>query len=60
LINYAPWLEEAYRMAMNLHAYRGNRAAIAQLYRALQQKLGEYMDASPSTQTEDLYRTLMA
>jgi LuxR family maltose regulon positive regulatory protein len=60
LINYAPWLEEAYRMAMNLHAYKGNRAAIAQLYRALQQKLGEYMDASPSTQTEDLYRTLMA
>jgi LuxR family maltose regulon positive regulatory protein len=59
LINVAPWLEEAYRIAMNLHAFKGNRAAIAQLYKGLQQGLWEYMDSSPSEQTENLYRSLI-
>jgi LuxR family maltose regulon positive regulatory protein len=59
LIDIAPWLEEAYRIAMNLHAFKGNRAAIAQLYKGLQQGLGEYMDSAPSKQTENLYRSLI-
>jgi len=59
LITEAPWLEEAYRMAMNLHAYEGNRAAITQLYKSLQQGLLEYADVLPSPQTEGLYRSLM-
>lgn len=60
LITEAPWLEEAYRIAMNLNAYEGNRAAITQLYRSLQEGLLEYTDAFPSSQTEGLYRSLMA
>jgi len=60
LITIAPWREEAYRLAMNLNAYKGNRSAIVQLYKALQQGLWEYMDVSPSTETENLYRSLMA
>ena len=60
LIASAPWLEEAYRMAMNLQAYKGNRVAIAQLYKGLQRGLWDYMDAAPSAQTENLYRSLMA
>jgi DNA-binding SARP family transcriptional activator len=59
LIAEAPWLEEAYRMAMNLNAYEGNRAAITQLYKSLLQGLMEYTDAFPSSQTESLYRSLM-
>jgi len=60
LITEAPWLEEAYRMAMNLNAYNGNRAAIAQLYKSLQHGLLEYSHAFPSPQTEGLYQSLMA
>jgi LuxR family maltose regulon positive regulatory protein len=60
LISEAPWLEEAYRLAMNLNAYEGNRAAISQLYKNLQHGLLEYSDTFPSPQTEGLYQSLMA
>ena len=60
LITEAPWLEEAYRIAMNLNAYEGNRAAITQLYKGLKQGLLEYTDAFPTPQTEGLYQSLMA
>lgn len=60
LITEAPWLEEAYRMAMSLNAYSGNRAAIAQLYKSLQNGLLEYSQAYPSPQTEGLFKSLMA
>jgi LuxR family maltose regulon positive regulatory protein len=59
LITVAPWLEEAYRIAMNLYAYKGNRAAIAHLYKELRQELYECSDTTPSLQTERLYQSLM-
>jgi ATP/maltotriose-dependent transcriptional regulator MalT len=59
LISFAPWLEEAYCIAMNLYAFKGNRAAIAQLYKGLRQELWDYSDTYPSLQTESLYRSLM-
>jgi len=59
LISVDPCLEEAYRTAMNLYAYEGDRAAIAQLYGDLQHVLLEYADAPPSPQTESLYRSLV-
>jgi LuxR family maltose regulon positive regulatory protein len=60
LITFAPWVEDAYRIAMNVNAYIGNRGAIAQLYRNLRQGLMEYAAADPSPQTDRLYRSLMA
>jgi len=59
MITVDPCLEEAYRTAMHLYAREGNRAAIAQLYRDLQNILLEYAGAPPSPQTESLYRSLV-
>ena len=60
LIQEDPCLEEAYRLAMNLYAWEGNRGAIAQLYKGLRQGLLEYADADPSPQTESLYKSLIS
>jgi len=59
LICVDPCLEEAYRTAMNLYAYKGDRAAITKLYVDLQNMLLEIAGAPPSPQTENLYLSLV-
>ena len=54
-----PYLEDAHRLAMRIHAATGNRAAISRQFRLCQQVLRGEIDASPSPQTEALYQTLM-
>lgn len=52
-------LEDAHRLAMQIHAAQGNRAAVARQFAACQQALLEEIDVTPSQQTEELYSTLM-
>jgi len=59
LILEDPYLEEAYRAAMQAHAATGNRREISRLYLTLQKKLMDELDASPSSQTESLYQSLV-
>ena len=59
LITEDPCLEEAYRIAMRIHAAAGNRAAIAYQYQNLCQALYSEIGAQPSPQTEALYNSLM-
>ncbi len=52
-------LEDAHRLAMQIHAAQGNRAAVARQFAACQQALLDEVDVPPSPQTEELYATLM-
>ncbi len=52
-------LEDAHRLAMQIHAAQGNRAAVARQFAACQQALLDEIDVPPSPQTEELYTTLM-
>jgi len=52
-------LEDAHRLAMQIHAAQGNRAAVARQFAACQQALLEEIDVPPSQQTEELYSSLM-
>jgi len=52
-------LEDAHRLAMQIHAAQGNRAAVARQFAACQQALLAEIDVPPSPQTEALYATLM-
>jgi two-component SAPR family response regulator len=54
-----PCLEEAHRLAMRIYAATGNRAAIVRQFAQCRQALQDEIDAPPSSQTEDLYTTLM-
>jgi ATP/maltotriose-dependent transcriptional regulator MalT len=58
LISQNPYLEEAYRLAMQIHAAQGNRAAVIQQYNTLKRSLQNQMGVPPSSQTEMLYREL--
>lgn len=58
LISHTPYLEEAHRMAMQIHAAQGNRAAVIQQYNHLKRTLQSQMGIPPSTQTETLFREL--
>jgi len=51
--------EDAHRLAMRVYAALGNRAAIARQYAQCEQALLTEIDAPPSPQTAELYRTLM-
>jgi LuxR family maltose regulon positive regulatory protein len=59
LINTDPYLEDAYLIAMQTQAAAGNRPAARRLYEKLSQTLAQELDATPSSQTEKLYQTLM-
>ncbi len=52
-------MEDAHRLAMQIHAAQGNRAAVARQFALCQKALLEEVDAPPSPQTEALYASLM-
>ncbi|MCJ7694721.1 MAG: tetratricopeptide repeat protein, partial [Anaerolineaceae bacterium] len=52
-------LEEAHRIAMRIHAAMGNRAAIVRQFERCRLALYEEIDAPPSRQTMELYKTLV-
>ncbi len=54
-----PCLEDAHRLAMQIHAAAGNRVAVARQFALCQQALQDEIDAPPSPQTEELYLKLM-
>ena len=54
-----PCLEDAHCMAMRAYAVQGNRAALVRQYEVLQEALLSEVGASPSPQTEALFRSLM-
>jgi two-component SAPR family response regulator len=54
-----PCQEEAHRLAMRAHAALGNRAAVVRQYEACRRNLLAEVKASPSPETERLYRTLI-
>lgn len=53
-----PSLEEAHRLAMRIHAARGNRAAVSRQYEQCKLILKSEVNAPPSEQTVALYETL--
>lgn len=55
-----PCLEDAHRLAMRVYAASGNRAGVARQYSICQKALQEEVDAPPSSQTAELYATLMS
>lgn len=54
-----PCLEDAHRLAMQIHATQGNRAAVVRQFSLCQQALHNEVEVTPSPQTEELYATLM-
>jgi DNA-binding SARP family transcriptional activator len=54
-----PCLEAAHRLAMRVHEAAGNRAAVARQFERCRQVLLNEIDASPSSQTLELYERLM-
>ena len=59
ILEMDPCLEDAHRLAMRIHASTGNRAGVARQYAQCQKSLQEEIAAPPSSQTEELYETLM-
>jgi LuxR family transcriptional regulator, maltose regulon positive regulatory protein len=55
-----PCREEFHRLAMHLHAGRGDRMAVIWQYQACREALLTGLDVSPSEETETLYRRLIA
>ncbi len=53
-----PSREEIHRLAMQLHARRGDRLAIIWQYQACREALRSELDVDPSMETEALYRRL--
>jgi LuxR family maltose regulon positive regulatory protein len=51
-------LEAAHRLAMRIHAARGNRAAVVRQYELCKQVLSDEYNSKPSPQTEQLFETL--
>jgi len=51
-------LEAAHRLAMRVHAARGNRAAMVRQYEFCKQVLHDEVNSTPSPQTEQLFETL--
>ena len=54
-----PCLEEAHRLAMQIHAASGNRAAIVSQYEQCRRTIETEIDAEPSLQTLRLFERLM-
>lgn len=59
ILEIDPCQEDAHRLAMRIYGALGNRAAIARQYAQCEQALLTEIDASPSSQTADLYQALM-
>ena len=53
-----PCLEAAHRLAMRVHASRGNQAAIVRQYELCKQALKDEFNTTPSFQTEQLFQIL--
>ena len=53
-----PCLEAAHRVAMRVHASRGNQAAVVRQYELCKAALKEELNTTPSQQTEQLYQIL--
>lgn len=60
LLAIDPCLESAHRMAMRVHAARGNRADVARQYEQCQAALLNELGVPPSPETETLYDQLMS
>ena len=59
LLDIDPCLEEAHRLAMQVYAKRGNRAAINRQYERCRLALGREINTTPSPQTVTLYESLL-
>ena len=59
LLKHEPCLEPAYCQAMLIQAKQGNRPAIVQFYNRCCQILKSVLKITPSSQTEELYKTLI-
>ena len=55
-----PCLEDFHRMAMRLHADRGDRLAVIWQYQACREALQTELEDSPSEETQALYQRLIA
>lgn len=59
-VEYKPAHEPAYRLMMQVHHRRGDRAAVIQTYEMCKAALRKHLSLSPSPETEALYRTLIS
>jgi DNA-binding SARP family transcriptional activator len=60
LLRSAPYRETGYRMLMDVHAQRGNRAEALLVYDDLRRLLREELGVAPSAETQALHRVLLA
>lgn len=60
LVRAAPYRESGYRLLMQTLAADGNTAEALRVYDVLRSRLREELGASPSRQTQDLHRSLLA
>lgn len=59
VLDEEPCLEEAHRLAMEIHAARGNRADISRQFERCKMILKNQVNTSPSSQTIALYEALI-
>jgi LuxR family transcriptional regulator, maltose regulon positive regulatory protein len=59
LISKDPCQEVAHRFAMQVFAAQSNRAEVARQYNQCSRSLAEHLGATPSVETESLYKQLM-
>jgi len=59
LIKSDPMLEDAYCLAMRIHAALGNRSAVVEQYNQLNLALRHGLHPSPSSETQSLYQSLI-
>jgi DNA-binding SARP family transcriptional activator len=60
LLEAAPYRESGYRLLMDVHAKRGNRAEAVLVYDALRHRLREELGVVPSAETQARHRALLA
>lgn len=59
-VEYQPFYETAYQLAMQVHHRMRNRTAILQTYEACKSALRKHLNMPPSPETEALYRKLIS
>ena len=59
-MEYQPFYEAAYQLAMQVHHRMRNRTAILQTYEACKSALRKHLNMPPSPETEALYRKLIS
>ncbi len=59
-VEYQPFYEAAYQLAMQVHHRMRNRTAILQTYEACKSALRKHLTMPPSSETEALYRKLIS